>query len=66
METVLISPEPPQCTSTSVMPSLYDLIEALQDAAGPDGDALVVAAVMQMMASGRLTFPHRVGTSQCN
>lgn len=66
METVLIPPEPLPYTSTAVMTSLYDLVEALQDAAGPEGDTLVVATVMEMMASGRLTFPHRLGTSQCN
>jgi hypothetical protein len=40
--------------------TLYDLIAALQDAAGPGEDTLVVAAVAHLMRSGRLTWwPNR-------
>ena len=66
METVLISPEPPRHKTTSVTTSLYELLEVLQDTAGPDGDALVVATMMHLLESGRITFPHYAGMHQCN
>jgi hypothetical protein len=43
-------------TPTALTTTLYDLIAALQDAAGPDGDTLVVATVMHLMRSGQLTW----------
>lgn len=45
-------------TPTALTTTLYDLIAALQDVAGPDENALVVAAVMHLMRSRRLTW-HR-------
>lgn len=66
METVLIPPEPPRAKATTMTTSLYEILEVLQDTAGADGDALVVATVMHLLESGRLTFPHRAGTHQCN
>ena len=41
---------PSRCTTT-----LYDLMAALQDLVGPDDDALVVATVVHLLRSGRLT-----------
>lgn len=43
-------------TPTALTTTLYDLIAALQDATGPDGDTLVVATVMHLMRSRRLTW----------
>jgi hypothetical protein len=43
-------------TPTALRTTLYDLIAALQDAAGPDEDTLVVAAVVHLMRSQRLTW----------
>jgi hypothetical protein len=36
--------------------TLYELIVALQSAAGPNDDALVVATIVHLLRSGRLTF----------
>ena len=36
--------------------TLYDVISALQDIAGPEGDDLVVATMMSLIHSGRLTW----------
>ena len=41
---------PSRCTTT-----LYDLMAALQDVVGPDNDVLVVASVVHLLRSGRLT-----------
>ena len=35
--------------------TLYDLMAALQDVVGPDDDVLVVATVVHLLRSGRLT-----------
>ncbi len=35
--------------------TLYDLMAALQDVGGPDNDVLVVASVVYLLRSGRLT-----------
>ena len=42
---------PPRLTTT-----LYDLITALQDVVAPDDDVLVVATVVHLLRSGRLTL----------
>jgi hypothetical protein len=42
----------PSCFTTT----LYDLIAALQEGVGPDDDALVVATVVHLLRSGRLTW----------
>jgi hypothetical protein len=47
-----VAERPPRLTTT-----LYDLIAALQAMVGPDDDALVVATMMHLLQSGRLTFP---------
>lgn len=50
---------PVGCTTqapAALTTTLYDLIAALQEAAGPDEDALVVAAVVDLMRSRRLTW----------
>jgi hypothetical protein len=43
---------PPSCLTTT----LYDLIAAIQDGLSPDDDALVVATVVHLLRSGRLTW----------
>ena len=43
--------ETPSCCTT-----LYELIAALQEVVGPDDDALVVATVMHLLRSRRLTW----------
>jgi hypothetical protein len=40
-----------RCTTT-----LYELLAALQDVVGPEDDALVVATVVHLLRSGRLTW----------
>ena len=42
----------PSCLTTT----LYDLIAAMQDRLSPDDDTLVVATVMHLLRSGRLTW----------
>ena len=42
----------PSCLTTT----LYDLIAAMQDGLSPDDDALVVATVVHLLRSGRLTW----------
>jgi hypothetical protein len=42
----------PLCLTTT----LYDLIAAIQDELSPDDDALVVASVVHLLRSGRLTW----------
>jgi hypothetical protein len=44
--------------------TLFELISALQDAAGPDDDTTVVAAVADMLQSGRLRFLDKAVQSQ--
>ena len=39
--------------------TLYDLITALQDGVGPNNDALVVATMVRLLRSGRLTVSGR-------
>ena len=43
-------------TPTALTTTLYDLIAALQDVVGPDEDTLVVATVMHLIRSQRLTW----------
>lgn len=43
-------------TPATITTTLYDLIAAVQAAVGPDDDALVVAAVLHMLRSGRATW----------
>ena len=42
----------PSCLTTT----LYDVIAAMQDGLNPDDDALVVATVVHLLRSGRLTW----------
>jgi hypothetical protein len=42
--------------TTTMYTTLYDLVEALQRQVGPDEDHLVVATVMHLLHSGRVTF----------
>jgi hypothetical protein len=51
--------------SATITTTLYDLIAALQDAAGPGEDPLVVAAMVHLMRAGRLTWqPNRPRSRQ--
>ena len=54
----------PSCLTTT----LYDLIAAIQDEVSPDDNALVVATVVHLLRSGRLTWlgkaSERLGQSQ--
>jgi len=52
---------PPRRTTTT----LYDLMAALQAVVGPDDDALVVATVVHLLRSERLTFLGKTGTYPC-
>ena len=44
---------------TLVTTTLYDLIEAMQDKAGPHADDLIVASVAELFRTGRLAFLRR-------
>ena len=43
-------------TPARLTTTLYDLIAAIQDGLSPDDDALVVATVVHLLRSGRLTW----------
>jgi hypothetical protein len=43
-------------TPSYLITTLYDVIAALQDGLGPDDDALVVATVVHLLRSRRLTW----------
>jgi hypothetical protein len=43
-------------TSSAIRTTLYDVIGAIQDEAGPADDELVVASVIHLLRSGRITF----------
>ena len=65
METLL----PPCSTSqqsSTVTTSLYELMEALQNAVGPENDALVVATVVYLLRSQIIRFFHDMEASHCN
>lgn len=49
-ETVRFTQDP----CTSIHTTLFELISALQDAAGPGNDATVVAAVADLVETGRI------------
>jgi hypothetical protein len=55
----------PSCLTTT----LYDVIAAIQDELSPDDDELVVATVVHLLQSGRLTWlgkaSKHLGQSQC-
>ena len=64
METVL-----PPCSCRQHTPStttLYALIEALQNAFGPENDDLVVATVMYLLRSQCIRFLPNLEASRCN
>ena len=65
METVL-----PPCScrqqGTTSTTTLYELIEALQNALGAENDDLVVATVMYLWHSQRIKFLHNLEVSHCN
>ena len=65
METVL-----PPCScgqhGTTNTTTLYALIEALQNAFGPENDDLVVATVMYLLRSQCVRFLPNLEVSRCN
>lgn len=48
-------------TPVRITTTLYELVVALQSAAGPTDDAAVIATVLHLMRSGRLTFLTQAG-----
>jgi hypothetical protein len=55
LHTSAVPPKEPVETTT-VYTTFYDLIEALQRHSGPDEDHVVVAMVMHLLDSGRVTL----------
>jgi hypothetical protein len=47
----------------SIRTSLFEVVSALQDVAGPDDDAVVVAGVADLLQSGRIRFLNEVTES---
>jgi hypothetical protein len=43
-------------TSSRLMTTLYDLIAAIQDVVGAEDDTMVVATMVHLLQSGRLTW----------
>jgi hypothetical protein len=52
-------------TPSRATTTLYELIATLQAVVHPHDDALVVATVVYLLVSGRLTFLRETGTSPC-
>ena len=50
--------------SAPITTTLYDLMSALQEAAGTEADTLVVAAMVDLMRSGRLLWHSTPTTRQ--
>jgi hypothetical protein len=48
--------------SASTRTTLFELISALQDAAGPDNDVIVLAAVIHLLQTGRIRFLDGIGS----
>jgi hypothetical protein len=55
-------------TPSCLITTLYDVIAAIQDGLNPDDDAFVVATMMHLLRSGRLTWRGKIrahaGSSQ--
>jgi len=66
MQTVLKPPLSTRQKSRTITTSLYELIETVQTAIGPENDELVVATVMYVLRSGRARFLNSMGASHCN
>ena len=66
MQTVLQPPLSTAPHSRTITTSLYELIETVQTAIGPENDELVVATVMYVLRSGRARFLNSIGASHCN
>jgi hypothetical protein len=45
-----------QPASTTLSTTLYDLVAAVQDSVGPEGDDLVVATVVSLLRAGHVTW----------
>jgi hypothetical protein len=53
-------------TPSRLTTTLYDLITALQDVVGANNDALVVASVVHLLRSGRLTWDGKTRARLCS
>jgi hypothetical protein len=53
-------------TPSRLTTTLYDLITALQDVVGANNDALVVASVVHLLRSGRLTWDGNTRARLCS
>jgi hypothetical protein len=53
-------------TPSRLTTTFYDLITALQDVVGANNDALVVASVVHLRRSGRLTWDGKTRTRLCS
>ena len=53
-----------QATPARLTTTLYDLMAAIQDVVDPKDDALVVATMMHLLRSGRLTGLKRGNTQE--
>lgn len=66
MATVVVPPCHTRQPGIKTTTSLYELIEAVQKAVGPENDDLVVAIIMDLMRSGRIKCLRHTGVSHCN
>jgi len=55
--------EPEHSGSTTIETTLYELIEAINEQVQPGEDRLVVEAVLDLIETGRITFPGSRGES---
>jgi hypothetical protein len=53
-------------TPSRLTTTLYDLLTALQDVVGANNDALVVASVVHLLRSGRLTWDGNTRVRLCS
>ena len=60
----ILAGEAQPLASAPLTTTLYDLMSALQEAAGPEEDTLVVAAMVDLMRSGRLLWHSTPTTRQ--
>jgi hypothetical protein len=56
MPAILDAEESAEASAAAIQTTLYDLMYALQDAAEPGDEDLVITAVLHLLRSGRLTF----------
>jgi hypothetical protein len=64
MHALLDEPAVREETPVAIITTLYDLIEAMQDEVEPDDDGLIVASIIHLLQSGRITFLGAVADSE--